>query len=115
MNTLPTLPLNEIYRHYLDVYFHASQLSEPRLTRSEFERALNLLPVEPVNVDDAESWLNCFSPAWLRGEPEAEPFPENTEANRQWRETQRTQREQRETVLRKRVTRSEATSLLQNE
>lgn len=90
MNTLPPLPLNEIYRHYLDVHFHASQLSEPRLTRSEFERALNLLPVKPVNVGDAESWLNCFSLAWLRGEPEAEPFPENAEANRQWREAQRT-------------------------
>ncbi len=107
MTTLPTLPLNEIYRHYLDVYFHAFQLSEPRLTRSEFERALNLLPVKPVNVEDAESWLSCFSPAWLRGEPEAEPFPENAEANRQWQETQRTSKQEREGALRKRIAQPE--------
>ncbi len=66
----------------------ASQLSKPRLTRCEFERALNLLPVKPVNVADAESWLNCSSPAWLRGEPEAEPLFGNAEANRQWHQAQ---------------------------
>lgn len=107
MNTPSTLSLNEIYRHYLDVYFHASSLSEPRLTRSEFERALHLLPVKPANVDDAESWLHCFSPGWLRGEPEAEPFPENAEANRQWQETQRTRQQERETALRKRIAQPE--------
>ena len=61
------------------------------------------LPVKPVNVDDAESWLNCFSPAWLRGEPEAEPLLGNAEANRQWHKAQRTQSEGREATLRKSV------------
>ena len=115
MNALPSLPLNEIYGHYLDVYFHASKLSEPRLTRSELERALNLLPVKPANTDDAQSWLDLFSPAWLRGEPEAEPFPEHAEANRQWCETQRPQSEEREVALRKMVALAEEMGLYKNE
>ena len=106
MNTLPTLPLNEIYRHYLDVYFHATKLDEPLLTRSELAAVLTLAPVQAARHDDAASWLELLSPAWLRGEAETEPFLENAEANRQWRATLRTQREQRETTLRQKIERA---------
>ena len=93
MNTLPRMPL----------------------ARSEFERSLNLLPVKPVNVNNAQSWLDCFSPAWLRGEPEAEPFSENAEANRQWRESQRSRREECEAALRKMTALAEEMGLYKNE
>lgn len=100
MNTLPTLPLNEIYRHYLDEYFHATNLSEPRLTRSELAQVLQLLPTQPENSSNAASWLGLLSPAWLRGEPESEPFPQNVVTNRLWREVQRMRKEEREAAVR---------------
>lgn len=103
MNTPSALPLNEIYQHYLDVYFHPTKLSEPPHTRSELERALKLRPSLPENLDDAASWLEGFAPAWLRSEAEAEPFPQNHQANEHWRATQRSAQEQRETTLRKLV------------
>ena len=109
MNTPPALPLNEIYQHYLDMYFHPSKLSEPPHTRSELERALKLRPSLPENPDDAASWLEGFAPAWLRGEAEAEPFPQNHQANEHWRATQRSAQEQSETMLRKLVVGAEET------
>jgi hypothetical protein len=102
MNTPPIPPLNEIYRHYLDVYFHPTKLDEPLLTRSELAQLLDFLPVLPENHTDAAGWLESLSPAWLRGEPHSEPFAQNAEANRQWLESQRTRREEREAAVRKR-------------
>ena len=99
MNSL--LPLNEIYRHYLDLYFHDTPLSEPPRTRSDLECALKLLPVLPDKPEEPVNWLECLAPAWLRGEMDAEPFPQNHEANRHWRATQQSGQIQREMALRR--------------
>ncbi|NOT59136.1 MAG: hypothetical protein HOP19_02805 [Acidobacteria bacterium] len=99
-------PLNEIYCHYLDVYFHPTNRDEPLLTRSELATVLNLSHAQPTRHDEAASWLELLAPAWLRGESETEPFLENAEANRQWRATLRTQRKQRETTLRQKIERT---------
>jgi len=101
MNTL--LPLNEIYGCYLDLYFLSTQLYEPPRTRSELEHALKLLPAAPEHTADPASWLADFAPTWLRGELDAEPFPNIHEANARWRESQRNARQQREDKLRERV------------
>lgn len=97
----PLLPLNEIYRHYLDRYFHETPLSEPPHTRSELEHVLKLLPVLPNKPEEPANWLECLTPAWLQGESDAEPFPQNHEANGRWRATQQSGQTQREMALRR--------------
>ena len=99
MTPLPSL--NEIYRHYLDLYFHETPLSEPPHTRSELEQVLKLLPILPENPEEPANWLECLAPAWLRGERGAEPFSQNHEVNGRWRATQQSGQTQREMALRR--------------
>lgn len=79
--------ITEVYRQYLDEFYHPTGAAEPARLRSEIHSALRTLEsigASDLKTTDAEA-LKKLDHGWLRGQEGAEPFADDVKANETYR------------------------------